>query len=445
MSTVLADRLKDINKAVDEKTQIAQEKWDAFDAARKTYAESGADLADTTSDGFLKMDEVHKEYTSAAEELQQLEKAREATWSMIGESDPDFGSKGNDPNKERREQVKELWHSADIGAKAVASDGYKELLESGALKDGSRLKFNASLVTTERELFKNLLAAGGEKTLVTGASDTQAGAFVQNDRQGYYPMLLRPRFLTQLISVMDTDSDVVEFVRQTGFTNNAAETAEATSSADGTKPESALAFEVVQQNVQNIAHWLPATRRALADAGQLAGLIDDALREGVNQRLETQIVSGGGTGTNLRGIYNTSGIATQAVGGDTKLDAVHKAITQIRLAFIEPTAVGLHPNDWEELRLAKDTNGNYLMGSPWSDGAATLWGLPGVVGSQFTEGTGLVGKYDEAKLWIREGIEVLASDSHSDFFVKNIVVLLAEMRVAFGVPRPAAFCTVTSL
>jgi hypothetical protein len=40
---------------------------------------------------------------------------------------------------------------------------------------------------------------------------------------------------------------------------------------------------------------------------------------------------------------------------------------------------------------------------------------------------------------------VLATDSHSDFFVKNLVALLAEMRAALGVLLPQAFCKVTSV
>lgn len=449
MSTVLADRLKEFNEAIPKKEAEAQTAWTKFDKLRTELAESEVDVKDTESDAFKKADEAHKEYTTAAQEVQNLQKARESVWAMTGENDPEFGSKGlEDREKDRREQIKEIWHGEDMAAKAIASKAYKDLLESGALTDGSQLKFNVGLAKTERETFKQLLMAGPDasKTLITGLSDTSAGAHVVNDRQaGYYPLLLRPLFLTQLISVLNTDSDVVEFVRQTGFTNNAAETAEATSAADGLKPESAMAFEIVQQLVQNIAHWIPATRRALADAGQLAGLIDETLRAGVAQRLETQIISGAGTGVTLRGILATSGIATQAVGGDTKLDAIHKAITQIRLAFLEPTAVGLHPTDYQTLRLAKDLNGQYLMGSPFAPGADTLWGIPTTVGAQFPQGTGLVGKYDEAKLWIREGVEVLATDSHADFFVRNIAVLLAEMRVAFGVPRPAAFCQVTGL
>ena len=42
------------------------------------------------------------------------------------------------------------------------------------------------------------------------------------------------------------------------------------------------------------------------------------------------MLSGSGTGQNLLGIYNTSGIQTQAKGADTIPDAIRKAITKAR-------------------------------------------------------------------------------------------------------------------
>jgi hypothetical protein len=59
--------------------------------------------------------------------------------------------------------------------------------------------------------------------LVTGADDTQAGAFVTPDRVGFVPMRLRPLRMVNLVTIGETDSDLVEYVEQTGFTNNAAE------------------------------------------------------------------------------------------------------------------------------------------------------------------------------------------------------------------------------
>ncbi|HMM41895.1 MAG TPA: phage major capsid protein, partial [Thermomicrobiales bacterium] len=318
----------------------------------------------------------------------------------------------------------------------LASEGYKQLKGSGILEMSDARVATAPVKVLERAELK---------TLVTGLSDTQAGAFVLADRQTeLLELLRRPRVVAGLVNVGDTDSDMIEYVEQTSRTNNAAEVAEATSSADGAAPESGVAFAVRQVLVQEIKHFIPATKRAIADAGQVRAIIESELVEGVLERLDGQPLSGNGNAPNLRGIYNTSGISTQAKGSDSRPDAVHKAFTLIRIANLQPDALGLHPNDAQDLRLEKDANGAYLFGPPSHAGGDQVWGVPMVANVAFTDGTPLAGAYRRgASLWIREGVSMSMTDAHSDWFIRGIVALLASMRAGFAVPRPAAFCTIT--
>ena len=285
------------------------------------------------------------------------------------------------------------------------------------------------------------------KDLITGASDTGAGAFVIADRQPIYVDLRqRPLVLRDLVAIGQTGSDLVEYVRQKSFTNAAAPTAEATATAgsSGTKPESAMAFEIVQEAVKTIPHWIPATRRALADAGQIRSIIDSQLRLGLELALEDQMVNGDGVGENFTGILNTSGINVQNLGADTRLDAMKKAATKVRLqGRAVPTAYLVHPNDLDEILLSKDSNGQYLIGDPAmrQGGQVYIWGQPVVISDVLTEGNALDAGWREAcMLWDREQATITTSDSHSDFFIRNMVAILAEMRVAFGVLRPAGIC-----
>jgi len=285
------------------------------------------------------------------------------------------------------------------------------------------------------------------KDLITGASDTGAGAFVIADRQPIYVDLRqRPLVLRDLVAIGQTGSDLVEYVRQKSFTNAAAPTAEATATAgsSGTKPESAMAFEIVQEAVKTIPHWIPATRRALADAGQIRSIIDSQLRLGLELVLEDQMVNGDGVGENFSGILNTSGINVQNLGADTRLDAMKKAATKVRLqGRVVPTAYLVHPNDLDEILLSKDSNGQYLIGDPAmrQGGQVYIWGQPAVISDVLTEGNALDAGWREAcMLWDREQATITTSDSHSDFFIRNMVAILAEMRVAFGVLRPAGIC-----
>jgi HK97 family phage major capsid protein len=299
------------------------------------------------------------------------------------------------------------------------------------------------------------------KTLITGLSSTSAGAYVQNDRYPSTVDLIGQRELTvrDLVTIGSTESDTVEYVRVTGKTNAAAPVAEATSSglstvyntpdaAQGYKPESALALEVVSTTVKTIAHWIPITKRAASDASQVRTLVDNFLRYGLEEELEDQMLSGAGTGENFTGILSSS---PQTVGSaGTDIDAVVDAIAAVRVTGrLKPNALVINPSDWYSTGFltAKDTAGNYLIGDPRAsiDQLNTLWGLRVVVTEGLAANTALVGDFTQAVLWEREGVSLMVSDQHSDFFTRNLLAILAEMRAAFGVLDPQAFCTITAV
>jgi HK97 family phage major capsid protein len=279
------------------------------------------------------------------------------------------------------------------------------------------------------------------KTLLTGASDTSAGAMVATD-VSTTPILLgrRPLTFRDIITTGQTNSDTVEYVRITSETNAAAPVAEATatSGSSGTKPESAFALEKVTTNVRTIAHWIPATKRALADAGQLRTLIDNFLRYGLEEELEDQMVLGDGTGENFLGLRNITGTQDQA--WDTNLlTTTRRAKTKVRtVGRARPTAYVMHPNDWDDIDLLQDNEARYYYGGPANEGVPRLWGLPVVECEAVPEGEAWVGDFRTLVLWDREQTNITASNSHSDFFTRNLVAILAEMRAAFGALRPSA-------
>jgi HK97 family phage major capsid protein len=289
------------------------------------------------------------------------------------------------------------------------------------------------------------------KTLVTGSSDTSAGAFVVPDYTGIYEPLGRyPLTLRDLVAVRQTTSDTVEFVRQTTQVTQAAPVPEAnvtdysgaSGEVSGEKPEGAMAFERVTESVKTIAVWIPATKRALSDAMQLRGLIDQELREDLAEELEDQILNGNGVGENFTGLANTSGTLVQAFDTDINVTG-RKAITNLLLNGKQrPTAWLVNPMDWEAIELQTDSEGRYFWGGPMARGPATFWGVPVVQSFFQTQGTAWLGNWMKAVVWDREQAGISVSDSHADFFIRNMIAILAEMRAAFGVIRPSGFVEV---
>jgi len=287
---------------------------------------------------------------------------------------------------------------------------------------------------------------GGLKTLITGLSDATGGALIpaQVMYQGPTGFYQRPLTIRDLVTNGNTTADAIEFPIEGTPTNNAATVAEATATSGGTgaKPESAIALSKGTTTVKTIAHWVPATRRALADAGMLRMYIDTFLRYGLEEELEDQMLTGDGAGENFTGILNTSGIQTQAWDTDM-LTTLRRARTKVRVTGrATPTAYVLHPNDWEDIDLLQDNEARYFFGGPSVLGMPRLWGLPVVESEGMTEGTGVVADWRRAVLLDREQTQILTSDSHSDFFIRNLIAILAELRAAFFVLRPSAFVSV---
>jgi HK97 family phage major capsid protein len=337
-----------------------------------------------------------------------------------------------------------------LGQHFVDSDAYKGLLASrpgGSF--GEKMRVQSQPV--------------GFKTLVTGASDTSAGAFVQTDWRGLqvgFDAFQRPLTLRDVVTQGTTTSDTIEYARVTAITNNAAPVAEATSSASpeadadggplieatggGYKPESGFTTVKATANVKTIAHWLPATKRALSDAAQIRTLIDNFLRYGLEEELEDQMVTGDGTGENFTGIANVSGTQSQAWDTDI-LTTLRKAKTKVRTVGRRmANAYVLNPADLETIDLLQDNEGRYYFGGPSGAGTAqpALWGIPVIESQGVPAGTGYVGDWRMAVLWDREQASISITDSHGDFFVRNLVAILAELRAAFGIFQPNAFVEV---
>lgn len=343
-----------------------------------------------------------------------------------------------------------------IGQHYVASAEYKALLAS--VPGGQFTKQHR--VQTNPTGFQQLLPQkGGQKALVTGASDTSAGAFVRGDDLGIQVGLepfQRPLTLRDLVTSGTTQSDSIEYVRVTSITNNAAPVAEATSSGPqtvsgaalvnaaggGYKPESGLAVARITTPVRTIAHWIPVTKRALSDAAQMMTLIDNFLQYGLEEELEDQMIAGDGNGENFEGLGTVSGVQAQA--WDTNLlTTLRKAKTKVRTTGRSiPNGYVMNPADVESLDLLTDNENRYYFGGPGGSGlpgTAPLWNLPVIESEAVPAGTAYVGDWSKAILWDRQQSTITTTDSHADFFVRNLVAILAEMRAAFGVIQPTAF------
>jgi HK97 family phage major capsid protein len=444
MPTMLADSIKpklEAAKATAQKASIEAK------AAREKFLAEGHDPADSTTDAWKQLDELFEAKQTAEAELAGLSDQMFKALKMDGVSTP--GYEPTDPAARAKELPAV---PADVikafAEQAIGSESYADL-QAVAERVGSRSGWGGQRVLGAALGMDSFMA------LVTGAGDTSGGAFVQPDRKQYVPMAERALSIRNLVTVLPTSSDLVEYVRQTSQPSSAALVGEATSvtpgAEDGLKPEGSISFTVEQSAIKNIAEIVPVTRRAFADSATLQGIIENALRYDHVKKLEDEMIAGSGVGeTHLLGLTN---VISNAYDGnplnDNDLAAVRKGITTIQVDNEDdPNGVLVNPVDAETQDLLRDASGGagtgqYLSGSPWAAGPTTLWGLARIVTNAIPAGTAIVGNFRRATLHLRQGPEILASDSHKDWFARNIIALLCEGRYGFTVERPASFAVVT--
>jgi len=271
--------------------------------------------------------------------------------------------------------------------------------------------------------------------------DASAGALIEHQRvQGIVATPNQRLFLRDLLNFAPATSDTVDYVRETGFTNNAGIVAE--NPADP-KPESSLAFELDSSKMHTVAHWIRASKQVLRDASQLQAYINGRLMYGLKIKEELQLLKGSGVGLNINGLYTQASAYANpgvTVQNETALDRLRIAMLQVTLAEYEADGLVLNPIDWTTIELTKTADNAYLFATPRGLAVPGLWARPVVATKAMDAGGFLTGAFKlGAQGWDREQANITVSNQDRDNFVKNMVTILCEEDVGLTVFRPEAF------
>lgn len=382
------------------------------------------DKALTPAEIAEKYEPMDAELKALSVEIAQTEAAETAAKSLAGiisDTAPTEGIQEADTKSVEQEALKSL------GEQFVESANFKSFVES-------RKAGGSVLSSGPIELKATLTESGLGSTNVVAPQRLP----------GILPTLFQKLTIADLIPSGTTSSNLVRYLVESTATNAASTVAE-----EGLKPASALNFNSVDEPVRKIATIFKVTDEMLEDIDQAASYINGRLVLFVQIEEEAQLVRGAGTGNDLNGILNRSGLtAAQAKSSDSIADAVHKEITKIRVAsFLDPTGLVFHPNDWEAAVLEKDSQLRYYGNGPFNNETnPTYWSLPVVSTTAMTENTVLVGAFQTAaQVFRRTGITVDMTNANEDDFKYNRVAIRAEERLALAVYRPAGFGTVTGV
>jgi HK97 family phage major capsid protein len=272
-------------------------------------------------------------------------------------------------------------------------------------------------------------------TLLETTTGGPGGALTPPDyTAGIQQILFRPLSVADLLATDQTTGSQLRYVVEGTATSAAAGVAEG-----GVKPESTLGLSETVEPVKKIATVLPISDELLEDAPNVQAYINGRLSLFVRIEEERQLLYGTSGGNEVTGILTRSGVQNHNATGGTAIAEIREMITKSRTSFLEPDGLLIHPNQWESIELYRSTTGEFQV-DPFKAGPRTLWGLPVVVTNTIGAGTVLLGSFRQgARLYRRGGVSLEATNSHSDWFVRDITAIRAEQREALAVYRPASF------
>lgn len=274
---------------------------------------------------------------------------------------------------------------------------------------------------------------------LTTDANGSAGDLIDPDRRGLINPVQRRFTIRDLLMPGRTSSNAIQYVKETGFTNEAASVTE---TAGTEKQQSEIKFDLVTAAVTTIAHWVQATKQILDDVPMLESYIDGRLRYGLAYEEERELLMATGSGTDLDGLYNqaTAFSAPTTLTAPTNIDVIRLAMLQAHLAEYPADGIVMNPIEWAKIEMTKDLGGNYLMSNPAGQLEKRLWGIPVVDTQAMTGDKYLVGAFGlGAQIFDREDANVEISTEHDKNFTKNLVTIRAEQRLALAVYRPEAF------
>lgn len=289
------------------------------------------------------------------------------------------------------------------------------------------------------------------KSLISAGSNANGAGLAPRGYSGVPIVGMRQARILDFATITPVSTNIVQVAILRSMTNNAASQLQATTAtATGSsfiKAESDLDWDASDVVVNSIAHFMKASKQILADVPQLDGLVESQAAAGVMNKFENLFFTATAASNGWNGVDNATGIQTQAFSVSV-IQSIRKGITKLMTASdlgnYQPTAIFMHPADWEGLQLLTTTasGGDYVLANPSFGGVNTLFGVPVVVSANVPQGFAYVGDWRYAQVFDRQSTALYISDSDGNNFTRNLVTLLVEARMAAGFNRPQSICKV---
>jgi HK97 family phage major capsid protein len=194
------------------------------------------------------------------------------------------------------------------------------------------------------------------------------------------------------------------------------------------KPEADVTPTLHTAALNTYAHWKAITRQALEDIPRIQSIVENQLRGGLYLKIEADAAAA-----------LNAAVLTAVDGAGDLLAGIRIGIGTVQSAgYANPTTVLVNPADYAAIDIS-------VMGTagiaPQSQ--STLWGVKVIAAAAVPVGTAYVGDFQNGlTLFDRGTTAVMMTDSHADYFIRNMLLVLAETRALPAVTEPQALVKV---
>ena len=370
----------------------------------------------------------------------QLEHARREL-REIGDRIKAYSAKDDSAHAENRARISAL-EQEFVGLSSNRGSGFGQPAGLGGI---------ATRELTQAQAFGHLAAGNSGTARVTLATSIRAaltnegygsssdgGIASAPERAGFAVQATRPLRLLDYLRSRPVTSDSVEHVRLSASGGAGEQIGEGT-----LKPQVDIDGTLVKAQIATIAAFTSASKQVLNDHQALQSAVDQMIRSALLDRLEHQLVNGAGGLGEIEGLLT---LATPFVATVSPVvDQIGEALSHQAAAGYTTNLVILNPVDWFAITALKATDATYLLGSPTAQLMPVLWGSPLVASSSIAAGTALIVDLTRVTLLDREQPSVMVSNSHEDYFRRNLIAILGELRAGLEVRDPWAVLSIDLL
>lgn len=376
------------------------------------------------------------------EQLQEKKEALAALKDRIEANDADAIAEGEKLRKEIEEKTAEIEQAEKkaallgmIGEKGKDGDPMSENKKAQSLGEAfvEHLKANpvgAKFSVVAPEYVKTY--SDVQKTPTTSGVSAYATTFDRNVVEAARtPLVIRDLFGAEQIS----GSTLVYLVE------GAIEGAPAVTNEGAAKPQVHFADPTPKTvSLSKVASHIKESDEYISDYAFLASAINGRLLYQLGLVEQNKLVY---DLTHTSGIQSDTTHWTALSSATDIADLILQASMDVQeQSGFAADGIVINPADWYKLRVAKASGtGEYFGGGFFgAQNVPNLWGIPVCVTAAVSAGTVIVGAFKTcASVVTNGGVRVESTNSDQDDFIKNLMTIRAEERLALAVRRPVGF------